>query len=145
MSNSNSKKDAKGEADNKDSADNTDKAKSVSETPPKEEEPTDSKPADVVIAQFPDPPKPVPVPESSYERVEPNPTQKTTNALAYILILSFFVIAAAPLIVIFAAGGDTMVTKTNTAIEWLKGVSAYLAGLIGAVIGYYFRSQTAEK
>jgi hypothetical protein len=67
-------------------------------------------------------------------------TTLTANRLAYVLIISFFLIAAIPLAVIFGGSADTMKVKTSNAIEWIKGVSAYLAGLIGAVVGYYYRT-----
>jgi hypothetical protein len=67
--------------------------------------------------------------------------------LAIILVSSFFGIAAIPLIPIFLAGGPSadMAKNTVNAVDWLKGVSAYLAGLVGAVIGYYYRSTTEKN
>ena len=109
---------------------------------------TTNQPSPVVISPPPPPPsvpEPPPVVISPVSKPEASPRESTANKLAYLLIIAFFVIAGVPLIVIFAAGGETMATKAATGIEWLKGVSAFLAGLVGAVIGYYFRAETAER
>jgi hypothetical protein len=73
--------------------------------------------------------------------------ETTRHIIAYVLVGSFFLIAGVPLFGIFGGAGD-MTTKVTNAVEWLKGVSAYLAGLVGAVIGYYYRTEvekTAEE
>jgi hypothetical protein len=66
--------------------------------------------------------------------------------LAIILISSFFGILAIPLIPIFLAGGSgaDLAKNTTNAVEWLKGAPAHLAGLVGAVVGSYYRS-TIER
>jgi hypothetical protein len=104
----------------------------------------------MVIASNPSEPEPeaprveVSVPETPES--EGRVRESYAGKLAIILISSFFGILAIPLIPIFVAGGSgtDMARNTATAVEWLKGASAYLAGLVGAVVGYYYRS-TIEK
>jgi hypothetical protein len=99
----------------------------------------------------PPPPPPPAQPPSVVITPSPAPVSEgkliTANRLAYVLVISFFIIAAVPLIWIFGAGStsDTMEIKTSNAVEWIQAVSAYLAGLVGAVLGYYFRAETEQK
>lgn len=111
-----------------------------------------NQPEPVVIAPPSAPPPPTPEPEPlkirpAAEPPKESPRERTTTRLAYVLIISFFVIAGVQLIAIFSVGGDTMVTKTTTAIEWLKGVSAYLAGLISKdmIVFHFNYTQTHNQ
>jgi hypothetical protein len=124
-----------GGVEDKQGADSTGHVEPVVVIPPPPPPPSESEPSVVI------PPADI----TPVAPPEPEPKEKTASRLAYVLIISFFTIAGAPLIAIFLVGNETMAIKTNTAIEWLKGVSAYLAGLIGAVIGYYFRAEIVKK
>lgn len=76
--------------------------------------------------------------------------EKWAGYLALILIGGFFAIAGIPLFSIFSGTGTStnsteMKATTDTAVDWLKGVSAYLAGLVGAVVGYYYRTTVEQN
>jgi hypothetical protein len=82
------------------------------------------------------PPLPIAAP---LELVQVDRTRRiTTHTIAIVLVVSFLLIASLPMFVMFS-GSDPMDNKIRNAVEWLKGVSAFLAGIVGAVIGYYYR------
>jgi hypothetical protein len=74
------------------------------------------------------------IPQGSVTEIE---REKAAKLIATILTVSFVVLLGLPLL-LFIGSSPTIVAPTVT--DLIKTIASVFSGLVGAVIGYYFRS-----
>lgn len=141
MTSNPSKKENKATKDEKDAA-NKEPIRELGKPP----EPTPPEPGKAVKAEI----KPIPKKEIKVipRMVLPPQTIKESAArwIAIILVLGFLFLISAPFLLFLGYPiCDTTIDIAAKVTDLIKTVASVLSGIVGAVVGYYFRVERAER
>ena len=89
----------------------------------------------------------VPMPEQILRRQLRSVHEITARWVAFALVLGFIILLILPFMFLFSTPKPTPEIKAEVVsetVDLIKTVSAVLSGLLGAVVGYYFRVETEK-